>query len=420
MQVFKFGGASVKNSESVRNLHSILQHFNDNIIIVVSAMGKTTNALEQVLENYFNANNQIDENLQTIKNYHYNIVNELFTNKNHLVFEQLNKTFAQLDFFLTREPSLNYNFEYDKIVSFGEIISTIIVSNYLNENSFENKWIDIRKCLKTDSTFRESKINWSLTEDLMKKTFDFAKNQHFVTQGFIGSDINNQSTTLGREGSDFTASIIANILNANEVKIWKDVAGIFNADPHVFPNPAKLSKLSYQEAIELSYYGAKVIHPQTIKPLQNKNIPLYVKSFIEPLSEGTIIHNFKENIFPRMPVYILNENQILISFSTTDFSFITETSIEKIFATVAKYRIKVNLMQNSALDFSICVDNNKQKIKPLIEELKSTFRIFYNENLKLFTIRHYTDLAINNFINDSKIFLQQKTRSTAIFLVPEV
>jgi len=419
MQVFKFGGASVKNSESIKNLKSIIEQFDDKIVIVVSAMGKMTNLFENLLDYYFNKNQEFENSLQKIKDYHYNIAKELFTDSNHEVFNHLNNIFESIESILSNEPSLNYNFEYDKLVSFGEILSTLIVSNYLNQNNIINKWLDIRKYLKTDSTFREAKINWNLTEKLMKQCFDFSKFKFYVTQGFIGADINNQTTTLGREGSDFTAAIIANVLNVNEVKIWKDVSGIYNADPHVFENPQKLSKLAYQEAIELSYYGAKVIHPQTIKPLQNKNIPLFVKSFINPNDEGTVIHNFKQNILPEMPVYILNENQILISFSTTDFSFITELSIEKIFATVAKYRIKVNLMQNSALDFSICIDNNSQKVKPLIDDLKNYFRIFYNEKLKLLTIRHYTDKAIQDFIKDSKIFLQQKTRSTAIFLVPE-
>ncbi len=418
MQVFKFGGASVRNPKSVKNLFDIVNTYNSqNIVIVVSAMGKMTNAFERLTNSYFYKKNDLIENFEMMKNFHFQIVDELFIDKNNKTFEQLDIINNIIKNLINQNVSNTYNYNYDQIVSFGEIISTTIISNYLNYKGLKNKWVDIRKSIKTDSVFREAKVDWKKTGQNISENIDFNKFKIFVTQGFIGSDNKNNTTTLGREGSDFTASVLAYSLGAEKVSIWKDVAGVFNADPHIFNNTKLLSKISYQEAIELSYYGAKVIHPKTIKPLQNKNIPLFVKSFIEPEKTGTIIYNFEKNIEPKHPVYIIKENQILISIFPKDFSFVAEESISQIYKFIVQYGIKVNLMQNSALNFSISINNNSQRVDKLILKLKENYKILYNKNLKLITIRHYNNEAISKMIKNKKIFIEQKSRNTAIFLV---
>lgn len=416
MNVFKFGGASVNSGESIRNLKKIITPYSNNeLIVVVSAMGKTTRKLEKLAFAYFDRQNT-DYQFEEIRKFHFETLNGLFHNKEHKVYYEINAFFDQLKAVLSREPSLNLNYEYDQIVSFGELFSTTIISNFLHSQGVNNKWIDIRKILRTDNTYREAKVDWELTKNLMQKTFVFENNALYITQGFIGSTPNNLSTTLGIEGSDFTAAVIAFVMNAKSVTIWKDVEGVFNADPKLFQDAVLLSHISYKEAVELAYFGAKVIHPKTIKPLQNKNIPLFVKSFIRPETKGTMIRDTKTEI-DLCPIFIYKHNQILISVSPKDFSFVAEENISKIFGLLAKYRIKANLMENSAISFSVCADNDNYKIKPFVETLKAEFKVRYNKNVELITIRHYNQEAIKKVISQKSIIVEQKNRLTARFVI---
>lgn len=410
MLVFKFGGASVKNSEAVKNIVTILNKYKGKILVVVSAMGKTTNALERLTDSYIKGDSDMLEALQEVKTYHYKIADELFKRNDNKIFRDLDILFDDLERHLHRQPSMNYDFEYDQIVSYGEIISTLIVSAYLNDSGCSNIWTDIRNILKTDSTFRDAKVNIELSSELAKKTFIFSNTQLYVTQGFIGSDINNQPTTLGREGSDYTAAMLAYIMDAENVTIWKDVPGVLNADPKHFSNTLKLNQLSYSDAIELTFYGASVIHPKTIKPLQNKNIPLLVKSFLEPDNDGTIIKN-SSNI-ESVTFYIVKEDQILLRISPKDFSFVAEESLSKIFGLFTKYNAKINLMQNSAICFKVCVNNEKYRIPKLLDELKKDFNIELDTNLQLVTIRNYTPESIEHVLKGKKLLLEQKDNVT--------
>ncbi len=415
MDILKFGGASVKSASAVKNLLDIIKSYNNQkIVVVISAMGKMTNAFEKLLSNIFYEKEKLDiqNSFDSIKKYHFDIVNELFEDNENHIFQKLDFLFKEINQIIENKNTNDYSFLYAKLVSFGEILSTTIVSYYLNSQNVNNEWIDIRKYIKTDNNYREAKVEWeSSTSNILKK-IDFKNTSIYITQGFIGSDNQKNTTTLGREGSDFTGAILSYILDAEKFVCYKDVAGIFNADPNVFEQTKLLSKISYQEAIELTYFGAKVIHQKTIKPLQNKDIPLLVKSFIEPEKTGTIIYDFDKQIEPKMPVFIIKENQILISISPKDFSFVAEKSINIIYNYIVKHNIKVNLMQNSALNLSISVNNDTQKIKSFISELKEKFKVRYNNNLKLITIRHYTTQAIKQMTDGKKILIEQKSRNT--------
>jgi aspartate kinase len=420
MLVYKFGGASVKNATAICNLGNIVANCTENLVIVVSAMDKTTNALERLVTSWFQGKVVIEE-FDEIKNFHYQIINELFDNKNQPVCETINNLFLKLKNYLAEEPSMNFDFEYDQVVCFGELVSTTIVNAYLESTGLNSKWVDIRKYLKTDEIYRDAKVDWELSASQMTNKFLFSDKQIYVTQGFIGSTINNLTTTLGREGSDYTASSLAYLLNAEKVVIWKDVPGIFNADPKFYPNAEKINEISYKEAVELAYYGAKIIHPKTIKPLQNKQIPLVVKSFFAPEDAGTVIHQnvaqlqSEKGLNP--PIFIFKQNQILISIHPLDFSFIAEQNLSFIFGLMAKYRIKANLMENSAISFSVCVDNDTTKISNFIGQLKKEYNVLYNEGLELVTIRNYSAEVITEVINGRKIILHQKSRHTARYIV---
>ncbi|MBN1252351.1 MAG: aspartate kinase [Bacteroidales bacterium] len=420
MLVFKFGGASVKNAVSVKNLFSILNKYTDNqIIVVVSAMGKITSALESILDKYFNKSD-FKSDFDILKNFHLDIISELFEDDYSDIYSDFNLLISELENRLSINPSSSYDYEYDQIVSFGEIFSTKIVSEYLKFMHIKNEWIDIRKFLKTDSIYRDAKINWELSERLLKNEIDFTQQKIYLTQGFIASNQNNNVTTLGREGSDFTAAVLAYVFDAEKLIIWKDVEGVFNSDPNEYKDVIKLDSISFTEAVELAYYGAKIIHPKTIKPLQNKNIVLEVKSFKNPEKQGTIISNSTENnlgVSPNVPIYIAKNNQILISIAPRDFSFIAEENLSNIFYVLAKYRVKVNLLQNSAVSFSICVDYDKNKVDAALSELNQDYKVLYNLNLTLITIRHYDSEIINEMTNKRKIFVQQKSRHTARFVV---
>ena len=415
MKVFKFGGASVKNAEAVKNVGRVINLFNDDLVVVVSAMDKTTNALEKVVESYMNNDGLSFENLQLVKDFHYQIMDELFGDRKHPVFEEIHNAFVEIEWEIEDTPTRSYDYVYDQIVSVGEVISTKIISAYLNLIGIKNKWVDVRNIIQTDNSHRDARVNWELTENLVKKELNLATDKTskkvFVTQGFIGSSSENFTTTLGREGSDFTAGILAFCLNAESVTIWKDVPGMLNADPKWFNETQQLKNISYHEAVELAYYGASVIHPKTIKPLQNKNIPLYVKSFLNPTAEGTVINNNSTHD-ESISSFIIKKNQVLISIESKDYSFIIENNLSQIFGIFANNGVKINLMQNSAISFSVVVDNNPQKIPQLINELKPFYKVLYNENIDLVTIRHYNQPAIDKVVDGKIVLLEQKSRNT--------
>ncbi len=413
MKVFKFGGASVKDAAGVRNLANIVNNYNDPLVVVISAMGKMTNAFEELVYAYFNGNG-VEQQYEKIKDYHLSLVADLFEPEEQGV---LDDWLEALQLKLDTEPSLNYDFEYDQIVPFGELMSTFIVSTYLNKKGWLNAWVDVRKVLRTDDLFRSAGVNWELTSELMKETFSFEDTQRYITQGFIGSTDTNLTTTLGREGSDYTGAIIAYALDAESLSIWKDVPGVLNADPRWYPKARMINELSYWEAIELTYYGAQVIHPKTIKPLQNKQIPLLVKSFIEPENKGTAIKDTEQNI-QLPPIYVLKKNQTLLSISPKDFSFILEENLSEIFQVISKHRLKINLMQSSALNFSVCVDHHKN-IDAVMEELSEHYGVLYNVDMELVTIRHYSDMAISEVIDGKEVVDSQVSRKTARYVVKQ-
>jgi aspartate kinase len=407
MQIFKFGGASVKDAQGVKNLAHVLKTVGySNTLIVVSAMGKTTNAMETVISNYFEAKHELQSSLQDVKKFHNNILLDLFENEQHSVFETVDQLFQNIVQFFDHNKSPNYNFVYDQVIGFGELISTTIISNYLNMIGVTNSWLDVRDLIKTDDYYRNAKINWTQTQTLISEQVDAKKLN--ITQGFLGSDANNFTTTLGREGSDYTAAVFAYCLNANSVTIWKDVPGVLNADPRYFENAELLHQLSYTEAIELSYYGASVIHPKTLQPLQRKEIPLYVKSFLNPENSGTTVGK-DLTLNPKVPCYILKQNQILISISSLDFSYIVEDNISHIFSLLHEYKMKVSMLQNSAISFSVCIENNYDNLERLLLHLKAKYKVSAHKAVKLYTIRHYNPQAINDLEAQKEILLKQIT-----------
>lgn len=413
MQVFKFGGASVKDAESVKNVVEVLKLFpQQKLCVVISAMGKTTNALERLANAFFYKTENAEAVLEEIKQFHINICDGLFSNKQHAIYTDLENTFVELYWAIEDEPTHGFDFEYDQIVSMGEVISTKIVSAYLNEVGVNNKWVDARGIVQTDNTYREGKVDFDLTESLVNKDLLPLFNQYpiVITQGFIGGTSENFTTTLGREGSDYTASILAYCLNAQNVTIWKDVPGVLNADPKWFSNTKKIEELSYHDAIELTYYGATVIHPKTIKPLQNKNIPLYVKSFLNPKETGTVVRDGDKRL--NIPSYIFKVNQVLISIQPKDFSFIAEDNLSDIFEVFSKHGVKINLMQLSAISFSVCCNDDKDKIQSLVNDLQQQFKVLYNSGLELMTVRYHTQETIDYLTQKKVILLEQRSRYT--------
>lgn len=416
MNIYKFGGASVRDAESIRNILHILNSQNTDLIIVVSAMGKTTDALEVLCNHYFNKTDGTAQALQNVKEYHFNIIRELFADKDREVYEKTGRLFAALESVLQTEPSLCYDYEYDRIISFGELLSTTIVAAYIEKQGRKAKFVDIRKCIITDANYRNANIDPDLSAQLCRKTFTFQDTFTYITQGFIAGTTTNQTTTLGREGSDYTAALLANLLDAENVTIWKDVPGIMSADPKLYDNTEIIPKLSYREAIELSNFGAKVIHPKTIKPIQNKKIPLYVKSFLHPEAPGSVIRELDEKL-KLPPIYIDKDNQLLLTLTPRDFSFIAEEKLSTVFSTLAKYRLKLNLMQNSAISFSFCIDCMDAVFDDFIRELQDEYEILYNKDVRLITIRHYNDEVIRQLTQDKTVLVEQKSRLTARFVV---
>lgn len=410
MKIFKFGGASVKDAEGVKNVLSVLQKVGyDDVLLVISAMGKTTNALEAVIKHYFEKSPELNASIQEVRKYHNQILLELFEDDKHPVFKAVNLHFEELDYFLSHNKSPNYNFVYDQVVSHGEIISTTIVSHYFNYSGLKNNWLDVRQFIKTDATYRDAVVDWEQTQKLISK--NVKKKTLNITQGFLGSDENNFTTTLGREGSDYTAAILAYCLNAENVTIWKDVPGVLNADPRYFENAILLNQISYREAIELAFYGASVIHPKTLQPLQRKEIPLFVKSFVNPLLPGTRVYKGAD-LEPQTSCFIVKKNQLLISLSSIDFSFIMEENISEIFALFHQYKIKVSLIQNTAISFSVCIEDKFGNFPELKTILSKKFKVSYNENVSLYTIRHFTEKAAKMVEENKTVLVKQISRET--------
>ena len=410
MKIFKFGGASVKDADGIKNVMSVLQKVgHDDVLLVISAMGKTTNALEIVIKNYFEKSTEFHASLQEVRKYHNQILLDLFEDEEHDVFFTINNHFADLEYFLRSNKSPNYSFVYDQVISYGEIVSTAIVSHYFNEKGLKNNWIDVRNFIKTDNTYRDANVDWEQTQKLISK--GIKKKSLNITQGFLGSDENNFTTTLGREGSDYTAAIFAYCLSAESVTIWKDVPGVLNADPRYFENAVLLNQISYREAIELAFYGASVIHPKTLQPLQKKEIPLYVKSFINPLLPGTSVAKGAD-LEPKTPCFIVKKNQLLISLSSIDFSFIMEENISEIFGLFHQFKMKVSLIQNSAISFSVCIEDKYGNFNELKAILAKKFKVSFNENVSLYTIRHFTKEASEMVEKDKEVLLRQISRET--------
>lgn len=413
MRVFKFGGASVKDADSVRNVGNILKMYSDNLVVVISAMGKTTNLMELLVKAYFNRNSEVWELYKQFKSFHDQIVSDLFGKDSP---ESLLTLYAELEDKLMSAPSLDFNFEYDQVVSFGEMVSTTIVSEHLNAVGITNQWVDIRTCLITDDNHRDASVDYNWTGKLMQEVFSFKNYPLYITQGFIGATKSKLTTTLGREGSDFTAAIIGNVLDAQDVSIWKDVPGVLNADPKKMEDAVKINELSYREAIEMSYSGAQVIHPKTMKPLHNKDIPLLVKSFIHPEGEGTLIHSVDHQL-ELQPVFIVKENQVLITISPKDFSFISLEDINAVVHLLHENRIKVNLIQQSAIDFNLVVDFPEADLEQVLSALSERYLARYNSGLTLHTIRHFTSGVLEKLKENAKVYLEQNSRKTARILV---
>ena len=427
MKVFKFGGASVNNYERIQNVKKILSLYKDDkLVVIISAMGKTTNALEKVAEAFFKGNK--DEALQlfgVIKNQHLTTAKYLLVTHYNACEEHLNNFFTEVEWLLHDKPVREYDYYYDQIVPVGELLSTSIVSFYLNESGIANKWLDVRDIIRTDDNFRDANVDWNYTA---KKVEEFSKqlvvtseqftahslplptHNMLLTQGFIGSTDENESTTLGREGSDFTAAIFANILNAENVTIWKDVEGVMNADPKQFPDAQLIPELSFAEVIEMAYYGAQVIHPKTIKPLQNKNIPLHVKCFLDPSLPGTTISKKQPKTLP--PIIIIKEKQVLIHLHSLDFSFVEGTPMSELYKILSELNIKPNLIQTAAINIQLCIDDRSEKIEQLAAICSEIFAVQVEKDLSLLTIRHFNNELLVKMMSDKQIILKQQTRET--------
>ncbi len=415
MRIFKFGGASVKDANGVKNVVNVLKEVGHaNTMLVVSAMGKTTNAMEEVIRCYFDDKDALAAAIQEVVTYHDSILVDLFGNNHHPVFNSVKSFFSDLESFIESNKSPQHSFVYDQIIGYGELISTTILSAYLNEVGIKNDWLDVRNLIKTDDNYRDATVSWEKTQE--KITERVNKEKLNITQGFLGSDDNNFTTTLGREGSDYSAAILAYCLNATDVSIWKDVPGVLNADPRFFKETQLLNTISYREAIELAFYGASVIHPKTLQPLQRKEIPLHVKSFINPKDAGTTVGK-GAGIEPKVPCFIVKRNQVLMKLSSLDFSFIVEENISELFKLLHDYKMKVDLIQNSAISFSVCVDNKFGQLENLLSELKGKFKVAHYEDVSLYTIRHFNQEAIKSLQEGKEILIEQRGKETVQLVV---
>ena len=415
MEIFKFGGASVKDATGVRNLMSMLQKLDKKeVLIVISAMGKMTNAFEDLVKAYHQKETNLEPHLEKIRLFHLNIVEDLDLGLNVSIHDELKSIFEEIANFLKKNNSTDYDYIYDQIVSKAEFISTRICSAYLTAHRLKHQWLDVRKCIKTDSDFRRAKVDWELTTKAIQKTVDTSGIT--ITQGFVGSDNYGRTTTLGRECSDYTAGIFAFCLDAEKVSIFKDVPGVLNADPREFKQTSLIEQISYKEAIEMAFYGASVIHPKTLQPLQRKSIPLVVRSFLDADLKGTYVGS-ELDIVPKIPCFIVKKHQILISISDKEFHFVMENDISEIFRFLHDFKIKVNLIQNSAISFSLCIEDNFNNFERLMAKLKPKYKVKYNENLTLYTIRHFDEEAMSLLENDADVLLKQRSRETAQIIV---
>jgi len=418
MNIFKFGGASVKDAEGVKNLLNVISITREtNLVVIVSAMGKMTNQLEKVVAKYFSNPEVIKAEIAAVYDFHHSIISELFSNTSHPVFTKTKRFIQELSAFLENNKSNNHSFVYDQVVSFGELLSTMIISEYLSEKGTKNAFLDVRTCIKTDTNYRDALVDWKETQRNIQT--NVSATGITITQGFIASEnSHNFTTTLGREGSDYTAAIFAYCLNAQSVTIWKDVPGVLNADPRYFSKTELLHHISYREAIELAFYGASVIHPKTLQPLQRKEIPLFVKPFYHPQEAGTCVGK-GVSLDPLISCFILKKNQVLISLSSLDFSFMMENNIGDVFKLLHQFKMKVNLIQNSAISFSVCVDNKYENLEKLISKLRETFRVSWNENVTLYTVRHSNSIEIKNLLKGKEMLLRQESRETVQLVVKE-
>jgi aspartate kinase len=417
-QVFKFGGASIETPERARNVGKIIQsHLHESLVVVISAKGKTTNALELITRFFYDGDQRGSQELfEQLEKEHLQYARELLGSEDVALEEQLKSFFTEMDWVLNEKPNKSFDYYYDQIVCMGELLSTAIMAAYLRKQGMKVQWLDIRDSIKTDDTYRDANIDWGWTSTLVKNHFQPASGSIILTQGFIGSTDENNSVTLGREGSDYTAAVLANLLDADALTIWKDVPSLLNADPKIFPNTVPIEEISFHEVIEMSYYGAQVIHPKTIKPLHNKNIPLYVRCFLAPEKKGTKIHQPKHPIeYP--PLMVLKPKQILLQVTTRDFSFITEDNLSRIYELFHRCKIKINLIQNAAISFVACIDNQEEKLEKLLQALQEEYEVRRNEDLFLFTVRHYTEHVLQEELKNRTVLLTQKTRSTIQMVV---
>lgn len=415
MKVFKFGGASINSAEAIKNVARILDREDAaNCLVVISAMGKMTNTFEKIIDAYItNKKENLSKFLDYATDYHIQIIKNIF-NENHEIHQKVTLLFGQLTHFLIQNNSYDYDYLYDQIVCYGELLSTTIVSEYLNDVGITNSWRDARELVITDAIFRDATVNWGETEKRIKTEIDTSKIT--LVQGFIAGDLNGNTTTLGREGSDFTAGIFAYCLDAESLTIWKDVLGVLNADPREFKDTQLLEQISYEETIEMAFYGASVIHPKTIKPIQNKKIPLIVRSFKNLNSQGTKVTN-EADMYPHMACYIVKKNQVLVSISSLDFSFIVEENISDIFKLFHKYQLKVNLIQNSAISFSVCVDNNLNHFDLFYNEIKNMYKVSFIKNVDLFTVRHFTENSLEGIYKLGTSLVSQINKNTAQIII---
>jgi aspartate kinase len=412
MEVYKFGGASVKDAEGVRNVAAIIAKAQDKtLLVVISAMGKITDKLEELTVAYIFGQPNAHDIFEEIKAFHFSIAHDLFPNLEHQIYNDITNSFVEIEWLLEEEANDAPDYIYDQIVSIGEIISTKIVCAYLIELNLQAKWLDARGFVHTDNSYKEAKVNWEKTEyEIQKRLTSLIEDGIVVTQGFIGSTSENFTTTLGRDGSDYSAAIFSACLNAESLTIWKDVPGVLNADPKWFDETQRIPQLSYHDAIELAYYGATIIHPKTIKPLQNKNIPLFVKSFLDHTAEGTNITGDKNHM--QVPSFIFKVNQVLISIFPKDFSFIIEENLSEIFSLFHKHKAKINTMLNSAISFSVSFDHDAQKLEDLIADLSQDYKVKYNTGMELVTIRYYNQQTIDRVTANKNILLEVKSRNT--------
>ena len=414
MKVFKFGGASVNSVERIKNLASIVQQFQqEELVIIISAMGKTTNALEKVAEAFYAGKKEEALQLfEIVKNQHLTTAKYLLVTHYNTCLTKLNDFFTEVEWLLHDKPVRDYDYYYDQIVCVGKLLSTSIISHFLNEEKISNEWLDVRDIIRTDDNFRDAGVDWNYTEQKIAQSWQQLTRspKMIITQGFIGSTDENESTTLGREGSDYTAALFANMLNAESLTIWKDVEGVMNADPKAFPEAQLISELNFTEVIEMAFYGAQVIHPKTIKPLQNKGIPMYVKCFLDPSLPGTIIH--KKNIKGLPPIIVVKEKQVLMHLNSQDFSFVGEEPMSQLYALFAQTRVRLNLIQTGAINVQICIDDKQDKTDQLAAQVGSLFDVQVEKNLTLLTIRHYNEAIVHKMLEGKEVVLMQKTKET--------